>query len=67
MVVNSKTLAKIAVVAGSIASTVIGAIGVATLPNAVRVALVAIGAIGVFAERYLSTTNKSSSKSSAAS
>lgn len=55
MTINAKTLAKWLAVMGAVASAVIGSVGVGTLPNAVRVALVILGAVVVAVERALST------------
>lgn len=56
MTINVKNIGKWLAVLGAIASAVIGAVGTGTLPNPVRVALVAIGAVVVAVERVLSTT-----------
>lgn len=60
MTINLNTIGKWLAVVGAIAAAVIGSVGVGTLPNPVRVALVAIGAVVVAVERVLSTTSKSS-------
>jgi hypothetical protein len=56
MTVTGNAIGKWLAIVGAIASAVIGSVGVATLPDPVRVALIVIGAVVVAVERVLATT-----------